>query len=86
MKGLVRSHVTALRCNTRFARCNIVFVPEANLGLEGSHLAHMLREYREVYTVQYKAGRPGMITTNQSKARSLLYVVSYAIYNASHRR
>lgn len=66
IEKLLIGHVEGLRSQAVFKDAWIIFIPEANLGNEASHMKAMLNKYEKIWT--YKDdGKDGIITTNARK-------------------
>tara|TARA_B110000908_G_C10249003_1_gene450671 strand:- start:582 stop:2345 length:1764 start_codon:yes stop_codon:yes gene_type:complete len=66
IKKLLLSHIDALRSHEQLRNAWIVFIPEANLGNEASHMKAMLCSYEKIWTYQDN-GKDGIITSNSRK-------------------
>jgi len=66
-KQILKAHIAGLRRCPRFRDSIIIFVPEANLGLEHQHLADYLKGMRNIYIFRGSSGTPGIKTLPNTK-------------------
>jgi hypothetical protein len=66
-KKLLISHIKAIRSKPRFRNSIIIFVPEANLGLQHQYLANELKGMKNVYIFRGSSGTPGVKTLPYTK-------------------
>lgn len=66
-KKILKEHIKGIRARTRFRDSVIIFVPEANLGLEHQHLADHLKGMRNMYIFKGSSGTPGIKTLPNTK-------------------
>ena len=67
IKNILLSHLKGVRAIPQLKAALIVFCPEANLGQESSHMAHMVKHLPRLYTLRETPKKPGMITTFERK-------------------
>lgn len=77
-KGLILRHFKEMRTNRYFQFSQVCFIPENNLGLEGSHLHHFVQELDNVYTFIEK-DRPGVRKTAKQTRDFPLIVQDYLL-------
>jgi len=80
---LLLQHVRALRGHPALKDAWIIFFPENNLGQEASHMAHMVKNERKVYTY-YEKGKAGVCTTHERKEKYTVNCLSYFNQEAVH--
>lgn len=80
---LLVQHVRALRGHPDLKDAWIIFFPENNLGQEASHMAHMVKDERRVYTY-YEKGKAGVCTTHERKEKYTVNVLQYFNQEAVH--
>ena len=66
IEKIITTHIDSIRNIPLFATSWIIFIPEANLGNEASHMKSMLSAYPKLWTYQDN-GNDGIITTNKRK-------------------
>ena len=66
IEKLLTSHIDSLRQCNQFKDSWIIFIPEANLGNEASHMKSMLSMHEKLWTYQDN-GKDGIITSNERK-------------------
>jgi hypothetical protein len=80
---LLLQHVRALRGHPDLKDAWIIFFPENNLGQEASHMAHMVKDERKVYTY-YEKGKAGVCTTHERKEKYTVNCLQYFNQEAVH--
>ena len=80
---LLVQHIRALRGHPDLKDAWIIFFPENNLGQEASHMAHMVKDERKVYTY-YEKGKAGVCTTHERKEKYTVNVLQYFNQEAVH--
>ena len=80
---LLVQHIRALRGHPELKDAWIIFFPENNLGQEASHMAHMVKDERRVYTY-YEKGKAGVCTTHERKEKYTVNVLQYFNQEAVH--
>ena len=80
---LLIQHIRALRGHPDLKDAWIIFFPENNLGQEASHMAHMVKNERKVYTY-YEKGKAGVCTTHERKEKYTVNVLQYFNQEAVH--
>ena len=80
---LLVQHIRALRGHPDLKDAWIIFFPENNLGQEASHMAHMVKDERRVYTY-YEKGKAGVCTTHERKEKYTVNVLQYFNQEAVH--
>ena len=80
---LLLQHIRALRGHPDLKDSWIIFFPENNLGQEASHMAHMVKNERKVYTY-YEKGKAGVCTTHERKEKYTVNVLQYFNQEAVH--
>ena len=80
---LLVQHIRALRGHPDLRDSWIIFFPENNLGQEASHMAHMVKDERRVYTY-YEKGKAGVCTTHERKEKYTVNVLQYFNQEAVH--
>ena len=80
---LLLQHIRALRGHPDLRNSWIIFFPENNLGQEASHMAHMVKDERRVYTY-YEKGKAGVCTTHERKEKYTQSVLGYFNQEAVH--
>ena len=66
-KKLLLQHIKSIRNCSRFRNSIIIFVPEANLGLEHQHLANYMKNLQNVYIFRGSSNTPGVKTLPATK-------------------
>jgi hypothetical protein len=77
ISALLIQHIRGVRAHPRLTNAWCIFIPESNLGNEASHMKHMLRNERLIYTIHEKK-RVGVNTTNKRKELYVATVLEYA--------
>lgn len=83
IKHLLLGHVRAIRGHPDLKDAYIINFFESNLGLEASHMQHMIRNERRCYT-QYEKGKCGVLTTNERKENYTHAFLNYFNTEAVH--
>ena len=81
IRSLLVTHVTALR--RVFKSAHFIFIPESNLGLEASHMHHMLQSQPRLTSLMER-GEPGVITTHKRKELYANYAVEQFAGDSIH--
>lgn len=79
---LISRHYERLTQFRHFRESRLIFIPEANLGMESAHLDTMVKDLRNVITYYEKPTRPG-VTKTAAITRGYQFELSNALcYNA----
>lgn len=66
IKALLISHLRALKAHPKLGNAYTIFIPENNLGQEASHMHHMIKNERKIYTI-FEKRKAGVTTTAKRK-------------------
>ena len=83
IENLLIQHIRGIRGHPDLKDAWIINFFESNLGQESSHMAHMVKKERKVWTM-YEKGKAGVVTTNDRKMKYVSSVLSYFNNSAIH--
>ncbi len=83
IESLLIQHIRGIRGHNKLKNAWIINFFESNLGQESSHMAHMVKNERKVWTM-YEKGKAGVVTTNERKMKYVESVLGFFNNQAIH--